>query len=104
MVNTERRLTFTLNGTQYTHADPQPTFAPGTVRRFTNKEEPQVIAQIPLQDGGTIEIHGYATHYTQEWVGIVWNDDRIIHHDCWVRAADVRRAGEGEWRGKYVQF
>ncbi len=47
------------------HADRRPDFTDQAVRRFTYGEEPQVIAQIPLVNGETIEIHGYATHWTQ---------------------------------------
>lgn len=64
---------------------------------------PEVIAQVPLASGGTVEVHGYATHYTQEWVAVVWNDDNVQHFDCWTPAADVRRPAEGEWNGRFVQ-
>jgi hypothetical protein len=100
----EKRTKFKLEGSTYDHAAPEPELAAGSVRRFELGAEPHVIAQVPLADGGTVEVHGYATHYNQEWVAVVWNDDNIQHFDCWVLAADVRRPGEGEWHGKYVQF
>jgi hypothetical protein len=99
-----KRTRFVLSGTVYEHASPEPVIAPGSVRRFVNGTEPQIIAQVPLTSGGSVVIHGYATHYTQEWVTVVWNDDNTQHFDCWVPAADVRRPAEGEWQGKYVQF
>lgn len=74
------------------------------VWRFPLSEEPKVIAQVPLQNGGTVEVHGYATHYGQEWVSIAWTDDRFMHLRCWVSAAGVRRPTEGEWRGRHVDF
>lgn len=100
----EKRTKFILDGTTYEHANPHPQLAPGSVRRFIRGTEPEVIAQVPLVGGGTLEIHGYATHYTREWVTIMWGDDNAQVFDCWVPAQDVRRAGEGEWRGGYVAF
>ncbi|ALV43102.1 hypothetical protein AU252_19680 [Pseudarthrobacter sulfonivorans] len=100
----EKRTKFTLDGTAYEHANPTPQLVAGSVRRFPSGTEPRVIAQVPLAGGGTVEVHGYATHYTQEWVSIEWNDDNIQHFACWVPAADVRRPGEDEWRGRYVAF
>lgn len=93
-----------LDGTEYEHANPTPELAAGSVRRFVSGTEPHIIAQVPLAGGGTVEVHGYATHYTREWVAVVWNDDNIQNFDCWVPAADVRRPAEGEWRGRYVAF
>lgn len=93
-----------LDGTAYEHANPEPVLAAGSVRRFQPGTEPMVIAQVPLAGGGSVEVHGYATHYNREWVTVVWNDDNIQHFDCWVPAADVRRPGEDEWRGRYVAF
>lgn len=100
----EKRTKFTLDGTTYEHANPRPELAAGSVRRFPAGTEPEVIAQVPLAGGGTVEVHGYATHYNREWVTVVWNDDNIQHLDCWAPAADVRRPGEGEWHGRYVAF
>lgn len=95
---------FTLDGTEYEHADPQPEVDVTGVTRFEHRAEPEVIAQVPLAGGGTLEVHGYATFYSQGWVDIVWTDDNSNHMGCWVPAADVRRPAEGEWRGRYVQF
>lgn len=100
----EKRKKFTLDGTTYEHSDPQPEHESGSVTRFEHRTEPEVIAQVPLDGGGTIEVHGYATHYNQEWVTVVWTDDNFQHFDCWTPAGDVRRPGEGEWRGRYVPF
>jgi hypothetical protein len=100
----EKRTRFTLARATYEHADPEPSLPEGSVRRFTLGAEPQVIAQVPLAGGGTVEVHGYATHYNQDWVSVTWNDDNVHQFDCWVPAADVRRPAEGEWRGHYVQF
>jgi hypothetical protein len=100
----EKRTKFMLDGTAYEHANPAPQLAAGSVRRFPAGTEPEVIAQVPLVGGGTVEVHGYATHYTQEWVTIEWNDDNIQHFNSWTPAADVRRPGEGEWHGRYVAF
>ena len=95
---------FTLRGTEYEHANPKPLLAAGSVRRFVYGEEPKVIAKVPLAGGGTVEVHGYATHYNQEWVSVAWTDDQSQHGTCWVPATDVRRPGEGEWDGRFVQF
>lgn len=100
----EKRTKFLLDGTLYEHANPEPPLVAGSVRRFTTGSEPEVIAQVPLAGGGTVEVHGYATHYNREWVAVVWNDDNIQGFDCWTPAADVRRPGEGEWQGRYVAF
>jgi hypothetical protein len=100
----EKRTKFLLGGTVYEHTNQQPVLPPGSVRRFVLGSEPRIIAQVPLTGGGAVEVHGYATHYNPEWVTIVWNDDNYQQADCWVRASDVRRAGDGEWRGKYVAF
>lgn len=102
MARIDKRTKFQLDGIAYEYADPKPELAAGSVRRFTTGEEPRVIAQVPLAGGGAVEVHGYATHYTREWVTVVWNDDNIHHFDCWVPATDVRRPGEGEWRGRFV--
>ncbi|QDG88882.1 hypothetical protein [Pseudarthrobacter sp. NIBRBAC000502770] len=95
---------FVLDGAEYEHADPRPELAPGSVRRFVYGGEPKVIAQVPLKSGGTAEVHGYATHYNQEWVNVVWTDDVFSHCSCWVPSADIRRPAEGEWRGRFVQL
>lgn len=100
----ENRTQFALAGAGYEHADLQPPLPAESVRRFTLGNEPHVIAQVPLAGGGTVEVHGYATHYNQEWVTVVWNDDNFQQFNCWVPAADVQRAAEDEWRGRYVQF
>jgi hypothetical protein len=100
----EKRTKFTLDGVTYEHANPHPELAAGSVRRFVAGAEPEVIAQVPLAGGGTVEVHGYATHYNRDWVTVVWNDDHVQHYDCWTPAADVRRPSEGEWRGWYVAF
>lgn len=88
----------------YEHADTRPDHAAGSVTRFEPRTEPKVIAQVPLTGGGKVEVHGYATFYSREWVDIVWTDDNSEHMSCWVTATDVRRPTEGEWRGNYVQF
>ncbi|WP_461172259.1 hypothetical protein M1D93_14845 [Arthrobacter sp. Z1-9] len=93
---------FTLDGMEYEHADPQPEVNITDVTRFEHRTEPYVIAQVPLAGGGTVEVHGYATFYSQDWVDIVWTDDNSNHMGCWVPAADVGRPAEGEWRGRYV--
>lgn len=49
-------------------------------------------------------VHGYATHYNQDWVSVAWTDEVFSHHSCWIPTADVRRPAEGEWHGRYVQF
>jgi hypothetical protein len=98
----EKRTKFVLDGMTYEHANTEPELAAGSVRRFELGTEPQVIAQVPLAGGGTVEVHGYATHYNQDWVSVVWNDDNFQHFDCWTPAADVRRPMGGEWRGRYV--
>lgn len=95
---------FVLDGIEYEHADPQPDVDVGRVTRFEHRTEPEVIAQVPLADGGTVEVHGYATFYTHDWVDLVWTDDKQQHLNCWVPAADVRRPAPGEWKGRYVQF
>ena len=93
-----------LDRTMYEHANPEPELAAGSVRRFELGTEPEVIAQVPVAGGGTVEVHGYATFYSREWVDVVWTDDNFQHFDCWVPAADVRRPTEGEWHGRYVAF
>jgi hypothetical protein len=59
-----------------------------------------VIAQVPLTDGGTLEIHGHATHWTN--VDVAWTDDRGSKYTCSVPAKDARRAAAGEWHGNYL--
>ena len=95
---------FVQDGTEYEHADPRPKLASGSVRRFVYGGEPKIIAQVPLQGGGTVEVHGYATHYSQDWVSVAWADEVYSHRTCWVPATEVRRPAEGEWRGRFVQF
>ncbi|MBT2566580.1 hypothetical protein J7I84_08750 [Arthrobacter sp. ISL-85] len=95
---------FVQDGAEYAHADPRPELAPGSVRRFVYGSEPKVIAQVPLASGGTVEVHGYATHYNQDWVSVAWTDETFQHLSCWVPSASVRRPGEGEWSGRFVQF
>ncbi|WP_461856356.1 hypothetical protein [Arthrobacter sp. C152] len=95
---------FVQDGTEYEHADPRPELPAKGVRRFVYGGEPKIIAQVPLKAGDTVEVHGYATHYNQDWVSVAWTDEVFSHLSCWVRAADVRRPAEGEWRGRFVQF
>lgn len=84
------------------HADPSPDLVPGSVSRFVYGTEPQVIAEVPLVDGGTLVVHGYAAHYNRDWVCVEWNDENIQHFSCWVPATSVRRPDPGEWHGNYV--
>ena len=86
----------------FEHADLSPDLVPGSVSRFVYGTEPQVIAEVPLIDGGTLEVHGYAVHYNRDWVCVDWNDENIQHFSCWVPANHVRRPGHGEWHGRYV--
>ena len=97
----QSRSVFEMDGVVYQHADRRPDFTGHTVRTFTYGEEPQVIAQVPLANGGTIEIHGYATHWTQDDVAVAWTDDRGSQHTCWVPATDIRRAAD-DWHGNYL--
>ena len=92
-------------GKQYQHSDPQPSFEPHAVRRFVYGQEPHVIALVPLADGGNVEVHGYATHWSKDWVSVVWTDEHSWHMNCWVPAMDVRRpSDDSEWHGRFVQF
>jgi hypothetical protein len=75
---------FQMNGTMYEHADRRPDHTGHTVHRFTYKQEPEVIAQVPLVDGVPLEVHGYATFWTQEEVDVAWTDDRGSTYQCWV--------------------
>lgn len=59
-VSFEPRLDFIMDGVSYIHADPTPEHS-SDVRRFPYREEPKVIVQVPLQDGETVEVHGFAT-------------------------------------------
>ena len=86
----------------YEHADRRPDHTGHTVHRFTYKQEPEVIAQVPLVDGGPLEVHGYATFWTQEEVDVAWTDDRGSTYQCWVPASQVRRPSPGEWHGNYL--
>lgn len=95
---------FVQDGAEYEHADPRPDFVTGSVRRFVYGSEPKVIAKVPLKDGGTVEVHGYATHYNHDWVSVAWTDEVFSHFTCWVPSAGVRRPADGEWRGRFVQF
>lgn len=100
----KKRTKFLLGGITYEHAELEPELAAGSVSRFDRGTEPEVIAQVPLCGGRTLEVHGYATHYPQEWVTVAWNDDNIQRFNCCTPAADVRRPAEGEWQGRYVPF
>lgn len=59
---TSKPLRFRLGGVDYEHEAVQPDFSGKVVRRFTYGQEPKVIAELDLTDGGTVEIHGYAEH------------------------------------------
>lgn len=98
----ETRSVFEKDGVVYEHADRRPDFTGQTVRRFTYGEEPEVIAQVPLANGESIEIHGYATHWTQDEVDVAWTDDRGSQYTCWVPADQVRRPAGAEWHGDYL--
>lgn len=85
---------FVLSGTEYDLA-PRPAIArAGPVQWMTYGGEPKVVANVPLAYGGTVEVHGYATHYNQDWVTAVWTDDTFQHLNCWVPSAAVRCAEE----------
>lgn len=91
-----------MGGTKYEIAFRQPDLEGVTVRRFTYGEEPQVIAQVPLATGGTLEVHGYAAHWTPHDVTVAWTDDHGREFSCWVLASDVRRPAPDEWHGRYL--
>lgn len=93
--------TFEMNGAGYKHAGRRPDFTGQTVRRFTYGEEPQGIAQVPLVNGATLEIHGYATHWTHD-DDVAWTDDRGSQYTCWVPAHQVRRPAAVQWHGSYL--
>lgn len=93
---------FVQDGAEYEHADPRPELAPGSVRRFVYGGEPKIIAQVPLAGGGTVEVHGYAEHWTKDEVVVVWRDDKFQHCSAWTPVEKVRRPDEGEWHGNYV--
>lgn len=50
-----------------------------------------MIAQVPLVDGITVEVHGYAVFWTRVEVEVVWTDDGDSEYHCWVQASQVRR-------------
>jgi hypothetical protein len=62
----------------------------------------RVLRRPPLVNGGTLEIHGYATHWTKEDVDVAWTDDHRSQNTCWVTTKNFRRPVEGEWHGNYL--
>jgi hypothetical protein len=94
--------TFLLDGIAYEYVDVAPDHNGRTVRRFTYGEEPQVIALVQLAGGGNVEIHGYATFWSEQDVDVAWTDDQGSSFTCWVSASDVRRPVPGEWHGSYL--
>jgi hypothetical protein len=61
-----------------------------------------VIAELDLADGSTVEIHGYAEHWTKDEVSVGWTDDDVQLFHAWIPAAKVRRPSAGEWHGNFV--
>ncbi|MFD0044728.1 hypothetical protein ACFVGV_06010 [Pseudarthrobacter scleromae] len=97
-----KTLIFRLDGVTYECGAEPPNFDGKVVRRFTYGQEPKVIAELGLVDGAALEIHGYAEHWTNDEVCVVWTDDNFQHCSCWVQAAKVRRPPEDDWHGNYV--
>lgn len=91
-----------MDGLEYAHEAVQPDLAGKDVRRFTYGQEPKVIAELGLVGGATVEIHGYAEHWSKDEVVVVWTDDDLRHCSCWVPSSKVRRPGDGEWKGNYI--
>jgi hypothetical protein len=69
-----------LDGTAYEHAERDPELAVGNVRRFENKTEPEVIAQVPLAGGGTVEVYAVAKRWNPARILVSWADDDMHPH------------------------
>jgi hypothetical protein len=69
-----------LDGTAYEHAERDPELAVGNVRRFENKTEPEVIAQVPLAGGGTVEVYAVAKRWNPARILVSWADDNMHPH------------------------
>ncbi|MDB5243413.1 MAG: hypothetical protein JWP57_4038 [Spirosoma sp.] len=95
-------LNFRQDGVEYEYEARHPDLRTKTVQRFTYGQEPKVIAEPELTDGRTVEVHGYAEHWTKDEVVVVWSDDDIQHCSAWVPSGKVRRPAEDEWHGKSV--
>ncbi|CCQ44333.1 hypothetical protein ARTSIC4J27_257 [Pseudarthrobacter siccitolerans] len=95
-------LRFQLDGVPYEYEWTQPDFTGKAVQRYTYGQEPKVIASLDLSDGRTVEIHGYAEHWTNDEVVIVWTDDNFQHCSAWMPTRKVRRPDGDEWDGKFV--
>lgn len=99
---TTRVINFRQGGVDYEYTSPIPDLTAKTVRRFTYGQEPKVIAELELTDGRTVEVHGYAEHWTTDEVVVTWSDDDLRHFSVWVPAGNVRRTPEDEWHGHFV--
>jgi hypothetical protein len=91
-----------MGGTDYEYIGGVPDHSGQTIKRFTYGQEPQVIALVPLADGGSVLVHGYATFWSQQEVEVAWTDDRGSEYSCWVPAGQLRWPEAGEWRGNYL--
>jgi hypothetical protein len=99
---TSRPLVFHQDGVEYRYEDRPPNLTGKDVQRFTYGQEPEVIAELDLADGSTVEIHGYAEHWTKDDVAVAWKDDDVQHFHAWIPAEKVRRPSPGEWHGNFV--
>jgi hypothetical protein len=95
-------INFRQDGIDYEYEAEPPDLKGKEVRRFTYGQEPKVIAELDLAGGQTVEIHGYAEHWTKDEVAVAWSDDKVRHCRCWVPARKVRRPADDEWHGGYV--
>jgi uncharacterized OB-fold protein len=86
-----KRRTFVQDGKTYTHTNDPMDPGGGPVKRFPYGQEPEVLALIPLEGGGTVEVAGTASHWNQTTVSVGWHDDNRNWFDCVVPAKDVQR-------------
>lgn len=87
----EKRRRFVQDGKTYTLVDSEFDPTGGPVQRFTYGQEPEVVAQIPVEEGGTVEVVGTAGHWNMKTVDVGWHDDNMSYFSCRVPAENVRR-------------
>lgn len=87
---------FILDGREYAYVRPVPGLVDVTRSGVLGKY-PKVMASVPLDPTGTVDVYGLAERWNPSHVLVRWLDDDDRPHTAWVPAGNIRRVTDSEW-------